>query len=164
MIGTNASKFLKQEHDNKGYPIQRYSAVPVEVDKRIRYTGSHFMQIAANSSQTQDWKIPQLQYKSQNVPSLFMGVSYFMTGGVVGDKVTLQIIDKDNVLGYGANVVLDEFSKDFYVAPDTPQTIREFQANLYAGLYVRVIYTNTSANQADFTMNLLRLIDTTGIS
>lgn len=64
-----------------------------------------------------------------------------------GDKVTCQVIDKDNVLGMGANYVVKQFVTDWYMAPGT--TIQwdfsvTYPVKLKGGLYVRVIYTSIS--------------------
>lgn len=75
-----------------------------------------------------------------------------------GDSFCYQIVDKDNVLGYGAGVVLEEFVKNWQVDSTTEnQGTYEttFLAKIYAGLYVRVKYTSTgTTNDVTIKLNL----------
>lgn len=153
------------DRDEDGNIIVRMAGIKTEAYKRVRYVGTHNFTIAANTTAQADWLIPQLQYKGQNVPSIFKGIKYKAEGGSLGDLITFQIIDIDNVLGYGPNVVLDEFGKDYYAIPGELHEVDEFKANLYPGLYIRVIYINKSlVSSAEISLNLKRLIDTTGIA
>lgn len=78
----------------------------------------------------------------------------FITGGMLsvkdaafGDTVTLQVIDKDNILGYGANVVLRQFITNWYIMSDTQLQLNldlSYPAKVLSGLYLRAVYTSTS--------------------
>ena len=71
------------------------------------------------------------------------------------DKVTFQVIDKDNVLGYGANTVLDQFIDGFYVPQDGNLEVNlAYPARIIAGLYIRLKYTSTHANGCTLKCNL----------
>ena len=64
---------------------------------------------------------------------------------VDGDKVHFEIVDVDNVLGYGAGVVLDRFGEDWYMDESIAnQGIIDvgYYANVYANLYIRVVYVS----------------------
>lgn len=71
------------------------------------------------------------------------------------DKMTFQVIDKDNVLGYGANVVLDEFIKDYFIPIAGNLEVRlDYPAKINAGLYLRLKYTSTHASGCNVKVNL----------
>lgn len=88
-----------------------------------------------------------------------------LTGGflilkdhVYGDTVTQQVVDIDNVLGYGANVVLKEFVTDWNVAEDTqsqPMIVAGYPAKPFENLYLRVKYTSTGATDVKISVNYL---------
>lgn len=96
----------------------------------------------ANQVTTIDWKFPEERWMSGGI---------FLTRlATWGSKVDVEVIDKDNVLGFGANVVLNLFTKDFYVANGDSQWSVEcpYIALIPANIYLRVTYTNTSADVA----------------
>jgi hypothetical protein len=94
--------------------------------------------VPVNATTDYDWAFPQERW---------------MTGGILmgcgdwGSNVTLQVVDKDNVLGYGSGVVIDEFVSTFYIL-DTAQVqiSKEFNypALVPAGLYIRLKFHNSS--------------------
>lgn len=64
-----------------------------------------------------------------------------------GDYVSFQVVDKDNILGYGAGTVLNEFMTNWYVASDTQiqkGTEASYPAKVFQGLYLRIIYHSTA--------------------
>jgi hypothetical protein len=86
------------------------------------------------------------------------GGELILKNHVFGDTYKFQVIDKDNVLGYGANTVLDEFRTDWNVFEDRQnQGIinYNFVARLYAGLYVRLVYTSTGGTNVLVRVNFL---------
>lgn len=95
----------------------------------------------------------------QNVDSIFMGVQYYAKGMNHGDSITFQATDEDNILGYGAGTVLDEFASNLNPMPYGVE-IECYQASLIPGLYIKVIYNNNGANDVGFSCNLLRHINT----
>lgn len=73
------------------------------------------------------------------------GASVFVLNAAIGDKLTLQVIDIDNVLGYGANVVLGQYVTDWYINPSASsqgEFTSMYPAKILAGLYLRKIYTS----------------------
>lgn len=89
------------------------------------------------------------------------GGSILLVGATEGDTFCYQIVDKDNIFGYGAGVVLDEFVKDWQVDPTVQnQGLYEttFLARIYAGLYIRVKYTSVSTI-LDVTVKLNLLLN-----
>lgn len=124
---------------------------------RLRYKGTHNFTATAGQSTTSDWKITQESYSGQNVPCFMDGADYSCENAAYGDSIKFQVVDVDNLLGYGAGVVLDQFA-DIYVMPGA-NSIKEYAAALPAGLYVRMIYNSTGATNVNVICNLHRHID-----
>jgi len=73
------------------------------------------------------------------------GIQLIIDDSVFGDKATFQIVDKDNILGYGAGVVLNEFGSSWNINPDSKnqgQVVHNFYATIYVNLYIRVKYVS----------------------
>ena len=87
----------------------------------------------------------------------------FITGGILstltstfGDSTTFQVIDIDNIMGYGANVVLGQYITNWYMRSDTQLQIDEsipYPAKIYTGLYLRVRYTSIGATDVQVIVN-----------
>lgn len=86
------------------------------------------------------------------------GVDILIKDHVWGDKINFEVVDIDNILGYGAGTVLDQFGKDWYVDPDkcSQGQIRvEYPALINKDLYVRLAYISTGAtNDVEVKANL----------
>lgn len=106
---------------------------------------------AVNTITNIDWKVPEDRWISGGI-LLAQGTHW-------GDKVCLQIVDKDNVLGYGANVVLNEYVTDFYLVTDTEFQVQmeaPYIALIPANVYIRIAYTNTSLlDPVETVLNLI---------
>jgi hypothetical protein len=93
--------------------------------------------ITANSTQDLDFLISD--------DYIMDGMILDAVNHVLGDKVTFQVVDIDNVLGYGANVVLKQFGTDVYMAPGLTRQVNAdsvYPAKVFAGLYLRIKYTS----------------------
>jgi hypothetical protein len=83
----------------------------------------------------------------------------FITGGILltdkatfGDKATFQVIDIDNIIGYGNNVVLGQYITNFYMCSDKQEQINEsmpYPAKIIHGLYLRIAYTSTGVEDVN---------------
>ena len=129
---------------------------------RARLIGMHNgVNVPKNQANTLDWVIPQTSYVGVNKQSYMDGIQYKAKDGVEGDKLTFQVVDKDNLLGYGAGFVLDEFGKDWPVVPDEKDVIRLYKAKLLPGFYIRMIYTSVgTVNDVTLSVGLFRHMDT----
>jgi hypothetical protein len=87
----------------------------------------------------------------------------FLTGGILrtnnavfGDYCDMQVIDKDNVLGYGANVVLNQFVTKWYMRSDAQEQFEKslpYPSKLLSGLYLRIVYHSIGSVDVDVAMN-----------
>lgn len=128
---------------------------------RARLKGFVNQTITKNTTTNIDWLIPQTVYQGVNKQSYMDGIEYYAKDAEVGDHLTFQVIDKDNVLGYGANFVADEFGSEWAAIPDTSNVIKLYKAKLIPGLYIRIIYTSTgTTNDIKLICNLFRHMDT----
>jgi hypothetical protein len=82
------------------------------------------------------------------------GGYYWSKGANLGDRVSLSVIDKDNVLGYGTNFVVNKYVDRLPVAPwDHIQEISTTAAgSIISGLYLRLTYENTGNNSVNFAV------------
>lgn len=118
---------------------------------RARYKLQGFKGNAAvNATTNIDFRLPEERWISGGI--------LLATGTHWGDKICLQIVDVDNLLGAGANYVLDEYVTDFYVVTDSEFQIQidsPYIALIPAYMYIRVRYTNTSLiDPVEVAMNL----------
>lgn len=96
-----------------------------------------------------DWRVPDERW---------------VTGGILvsasanwGDTVSLQVIDIDNVVGFGAGTVLATFAKDVFLYPGSGlqlSTDVSYVALVVTGVYIRLVYTNTGVTAAGIALNL----------
>jgi hypothetical protein len=114
----------------------------------MRFRGHSFSgEITANSTESIDYKI---------VEERFINGGKLMVSSVgIEDQISFQVVDKDNVLGLGANILLDEFIKDFYLPQNESLEVQlDYPARIIAGLYLRLIYKNTNDQNIKVRCNL----------
>lgn len=88
---------------------------------------------------------------------LIDGTQIILNNHVFGDSVSFKVVDVDNILGYGAGLVLDIFGENWYVASDKQDQghIRvTYSAEVLAGLYLRVIYHSTGSTDVGVRCNM----------
>lgn len=112
--------------------IKEYSST----DLNISLKGIKF-ECTANNTTINDLQITD--------DCLVDGAVFIVLNSLLGDKISCQVIDKDNILGYGANTVLGEYVTDWYINPEATEQLNyksEYPAKIYSGLYLRIIYTS----------------------
>jgi hypothetical protein len=87
----------------------------------------------------------------------------FIIGGILhtlntkfGDHVILQVIDIDNILGFGPNTVLGQYCTTWYLRDDQQEQLDEnnpYPSKIAAGLYLRLIYTSTGETDVTVIIN-----------
>ncbi len=78
-------------------------------------------------------------------------------GGKVGDKVGLEVVDKDGIVA-PAGTVLNIFAKDIRVSPETVFHFAyeaPYVARLYNFLYIRIKYDATDADARHVYLNII---------
>jgi hypothetical protein len=79
-----------------------------------------------------------------------------------GDWVTVQAVDKTNIMGYGLvpeGLVLDEFATEWGLLDDSHKAASvhlSYAARLKQGLFLRITYNNTGASDIPVTVNVFR--------
>ena len=72
-----------------------------------------------------------------------------------GISVDFQVVDKDNVIGYGANVVLNQFGWAWQLHPKEKTVASPgYLAEVPALVYIRCIFNNLPAEDTDIYINL----------
>lgn len=114
----------------------------------FRFRGASFTgSVATNTTTDIDYKLTAERYIN--------GGRLLVDNIGNDDKVTFQVVDKDNVLGYGAGTVLDEFIKDYYIPTSGNLEVRlDYPAKIAANLYLRLKYTSTHASGCNIKCNL----------
>lgn len=81
---------------------------------------------------------------------LITGAQVLSNISTFGDSLTFQLVDVNNVLGYGANLVLNQFVTNWQLRSDSQEQIHlncNYPAKIISGLCLRLIYTSVgSAN------------------
>lgn len=87
---------------------------------------------------------------------LLDGTELLLVNQAAGDSITFQVVDKDNVLGYGAGLVLDQFASSWFVVADKQsqgQVRLPYSAEVPAGIYLRIKYTSTGGTNVTVQCN-----------
>jgi hypothetical protein len=118
---------------------------------------SHFASTNVNSA-SQGLRATAAFGTATNIDLLLTDDS-FLTGGVLrtsgsafGDHATFQVVDVDNIIGYGAGAVLGQYVTSWYMRSDAEEQVNEnaaYPAKVIAGLYLRVVYTSVGTSDVD---------------
>jgi len=124
---------MGQIYDTDGTPIQRLK--PLANTDNLLFRGVGFSATATKTTST------DVEYEIVE-ERLINGVQLILNNHVVGDSADFKVVDKNNVLGYGAGVVLNVFGSGWLVSPSDsqPMIVLPYPANLYAGLFIRIVY------------------------
>ena len=126
--------------DTDGVPLSRTRAFANADNMRFRGTG-----VAATCTKTAttnvDYKLTENRFIN--------GLEFIVKNHVFGDSAKFQVVDVDNLLGYGAGLVLDEFGTDWYIADDTQRQgpyILPYPALVNSGFYLRIVYNSVGTS------------------
>lgn len=146
----SAINCLKQilPQDTDGLPLVTLSAFSNA--NNFRFRGASFTGTAVASSTSDiDFKITECRWIN--------GGCLILRNHAFGDSITFQIVDVDNILGYGANTVVDEFIKDFYLDDEKhgqDSIMLDYPARIPINLYMRLKYTSVGNTNVDVKCNL----------
>ena len=134
--------------DTDGYPVYRARAFNATDGFNFRGKGISGTATAGTTTDI-DYKLTEERYIN--------GCQLILNSHALGDTVTFQVVDKDNVLGYGAGVVLQEFGTTWQVSEDERNQgvfKVEYPAKILANLYVRIKYTSQGLTNVNVACNL----------
>ncbi len=87
----------------------------------------------------------------------------FITGGILytldskfGDYINLQVVDVDNILGYGINTILGQYCTNWYMCSDSQEQLNEtvnYPAKILSGLYLRIVYHSLGLSDVTVIIN-----------
>ena len=131
------STYLGQRSD-EGVPLVATAPYSYSATDRSRFHGALYS-VPPGVSVGFDLRV--------DAPIRLHGGDYWVRGPHLGDQMSFQVVDVDDVLGGGAGAVVTEYVTDLPLAPWDHS--RELQsptaATVPAGLYLRVKYSNTGA-------------------
>lgn len=109
------------------------------VGKTMKFEGFEFTGTAGTTTKYQ-WKITSSTFE-------IVGALCLVTGGEIGDKLQFKVVDVDNVLGYGAGLVLSWIGRNIpAVALSTPMRVESASAlAVAANFYLEISYDNAGA-------------------
>lgn len=96
-----------------------------------------------------DYKITEERYIN--------GTQVMLLNSTFGDTIKFQVVDKDNILGYGAGAVLDEFASSWNVTSDEQDQgvyVLSYPAKIIANLYIRLVYISIGESDVSVRVNL----------
>jgi hypothetical protein len=73
-----------------------------------------------------------------------------------GDSMSFQVVDVNNILGLGADVILNQFVTNWQLRSDSQEQIDlkiNYPAKIIAGLYLRMIYKSTGTTVVNIAAN-----------
>ncbi len=110
------------------------------VGKMMQIYGFEFV---ATASDTTDYEVKWVQDVE------FVGAIAKSEGAHTGDTVNMQIVDVDNILGYGSDFVVTEFGKNVpgKMIEAKCEASTTTAATVMAGLYIRIQYINIHATE-----------------
>lgn len=97
-----------------------------------------------------------ISYYLDSGDRFFTGVQILCSNAAFGDYVTLRVVDTDNILGYGAGTVLDEFASSWFINPDQGGQLAfelPYLAELVQGWSIDVVYTSVGATDVNVAVN-----------
>lgn len=135
--------------DSSGYYILKSYPFTDACNFRARFKGISGT-ATKNTSTNIDYLIDEERYIN--------GVRLILKNHVDGDFIHFEVVDVDNILGYGAGVVLDRFGDNWYIDEDIktqPDIIVQYPAKIAEGLYLRIVYTSIGlVNDVNIKANL----------
>lgn len=86
---------------------------------------------------------------------LINGAEVWLDSTAYGSNVTFQVVDVDNVLGYGAGAMLEEFGDKWQMHPGvTTRAFPGYVANVAAGLYIRLKVDSADTTDVYYNLHL----------
>lgn len=87
---------------------------------------------------------------------LITGAQVLTDISTFGDSLSFQVIDIDNIFGYGANLIINQFVSNWQMKSDSQEQINlqvNYPSKIPAGLYLRSIYVSTGPSDVKISIN-----------
>lgn len=132
------STYLSGKKSDEGLPLYAPAPYAYAGNEKARFVGVQYT-FAAGQTASFDLQL------TANVR--LQGGYYWVKDSALNDKVSLSVVDVDDILGGGAGAVISQYVKDMPVAPwDHQQELESpTAAAIPAGLYLRVTYDSFGA-------------------
>jgi hypothetical protein len=113
----------------------------VRIDSEYKFLGDSISGIAEANSTT------DIDYKMTGNYIIY-GAEMLYDRALHGDSIQFQIIDKDNILGYGAGLVVHNWIVKWYIDShaNSMRQLSDFGGTVLKDLYIRLKYTNIDEN------------------
>lgn len=122
----------------------------IHVSSNLKYDEDAVLGTATKGTTSNiDFKIPKAGLAINGGEILFLNHKW-------GDYFKIQVVDVDNILGYGAGFVTDTFIQKKYVHPNIPERHIKlpYAGEVVKDLYLRVVYTSTgTVDDVDVAVN-----------
>lgn len=129
-------------------------AITIKTDV-YTYEANAFTASCSNGSTVADFKIENYTGQSYTYKHISGGMIFIDDNTKYGMYADFQVIDKDNILGYGANVVLKQYIRKIYINPTCPAHFgTEPPGAIPVGLYLRANIYNPHAGAINAYINL----------
>lgn len=104
-------------------------------EDRFDFVGNGVYSLCTKNSVT------AIDFKVSTALTRVNGAELLTVGSVAGDWIECKVVDKDNILGYGANLVLNQFVYKWFVHPSGVQHLEVgYAASIPQNTYIRVEY------------------------
>ena len=136
--------------DTEGREVQIFEAFAFNGNYEVKATGFKGTALAGVTTNV-DFAIGSEDRHINGLKLILKNHSY-------EDTVGFQVVDKDNVIGYGAGVVLKTFGINWNVHDDMQdqgQNTFNYVARIPAGVYIRIVYVSTGALDVSVKLNVI---------
>lgn len=143
--------------DDWPYPGPDVTVSKVQITDFQDLTGHNVFRKGYDINATAGETINQEAKYSTNM--YLQGLAFNLDDNVAdGDYIEVEMVDVDNILGYGAGTVLGKFAETIYVVPNQQFECCCSDAKLVpAGIYIRYRYVSTGSTQVNIKLqHLLR--------
>lgn len=121
----------------------------MEIDRPYSFSGQSV------SGTCQAGQEVSIDYKVTGAKDYLKGGMIITQNAAFGDYFKVEVIDIDNVLGYGANLVLSTYINRWYIDPAAQYLAIEapYAGHVPQNVYVRIIYTSTGGSNVGVAVN-----------
>lgn len=122
----------------------------LDIRAKFDYAASAALAVATKNATT------NLDHKITKDNSYLNGGRFIYQNAEWGDFISCQIVDVDNILGYGAGTVLKTYIEKWYIHPNETHAVCElpYAGHVPKNLYLRVKYTSVgTTNDVNMAIN-----------